>query len=74
MLEELMQTSAEFFNVSRDTINPETDFFEKFGINSIQALNLLSKVEKKFGIEIPDYELQNVKTFKDLAKIIEDRR
>ena len=49
------------------------DFFEKLHINSIQALSLLTDLEKEFSIEIPDYELQDVKTFDQLAQLITSR-
>jgi acyl carrier protein len=38
------------------------------------ALSLLSELEAEFRIEIPDYELQGVKTFAELARVIEVRR
>jgi acyl carrier protein len=41
---------------------------------SMKALELLSEVELEFDVEIPDYELQDVKTFAQLAEKIEERR
>jgi acyl carrier protein len=47
--------------------------FESLGIDSVQVLELLSELELEFDIEIPDYELRNVKTFAELGRVI-DRR
>ena len=69
----LMELAGKRFNVSASTLKPEDDFFEKLGINSLQALNLLSDLEQAFDVEIPDYELQGVKTFSSLATLIEKR-
>ena len=47
--------------------------FESLGVDSMQVLELLSELEQEFDVEIPDYELRAVKTFADLARVI-DRR
>lgn len=46
------------------------DFFEKLGIDSYQAMDMLTEVEEAFDVEIPDYELNGVNTFGGLAQII----
>lgn len=53
--------------------SPETDFFQALGIDSYQAMELLTDLEEAFGVEIPDYELQGVTTFGGLAEVIERR-
>ena len=48
-------------------------FFKKLGIDSLQALELLSRLESHFGIELPDYEVQGVSDFRTLASRIQSR-
>jgi len=71
--DQLITLAAKRFQVDAATLAPEDDFFEKLGIDSIQALDLLSEVEMHFDVEIPDYELQGVVTFAALAGLIEGR-
>ena len=73
-VDELMDVASRHFQVDRPTLAPDDDFFQKLGINSFQALSLLSEVERHFGVEIPDYELQGVVTFSALAEIIDTRK
>ncbi|MCB0308688.1 MAG: acyl carrier protein [Bdellovibrionales bacterium] len=73
VLAKLIDVASQHFKVDRTTLTPETDFFKELGINSFQALSLLSEIEKKFSIEIPDYELQGVNTFNQLAEVISSR-
>ncbi|MEZ4704303.1 MAG: acyl carrier protein [Bdellovibrionota bacterium] len=54
-------------------LSPSNDIFESLSINSIQALSLLSELEQQFSVEILDFELQDVKTFQDLAALIEEK-
>ena len=53
--------------------SPDDDFFKKLGINSLQALDLLTRIEQHFHIELPDYELQGVSDFRTLAERIQSR-
>ncbi|MEZ4846448.1 MAG: acyl carrier protein [Bdellovibrionota bacterium] len=73
VLQKLMDLASKKFNVERSTLSAGDDFFEKLQINSIQALSLLTDLEREFQIEIPDYELQDVKTFQHLAELISNR-
>lgn len=70
----LITLAAKKFKTSSERLGPEDDFFAALGIDSVQALELLSDLEIEFDVEVPDYELQGVKTFAALARVIDDRR
>jgi len=70
---EVLELAAEHFNVPREQLRPDDDFFKKLGINSLQALDLLTRLENHFHIELPDYELQGVSDFRTLAERIQSR-
>ena len=71
--DEVLRLAAQHFNVGRDQLAPDDDFFKKLGINSLQALDLLTRIEQHFQIELPDYELQGVTDFRTLAQRIQSR-
>lgn len=72
-LEEILSLASEHFKVPREQLNADDDFFKKLGINSLQALDLLTRIEHHFSIELPDYELQGVSDFRTLAERIRSR-
>jgi len=72
-LEDILALAAQHFQVPRAELSPDDDFFKKFGINSLQALDLLTRLETHFRIELPDYELQGVSDFRTLAERIQSR-
>lgn len=72
-LDEIMNLAAAHFNVPREKITPGEDFFKTLGINSLQALDLLTKLEGHFHVELPDYELQGISDFRALAAKIQAR-
>ena len=71
--EEVLELAAAHFKVARAELKPDDDFFKKFGIDSLQALDLLTRLEQHFRVELPDYEVQGVSDFKTLAERIQAR-
>ncbi len=71
--EQIMNLAAQHFRVPRETLSADDDFFKKLGINSLQALDLLTRLENHFHVELPDYELQGVTDFRTLAERIQSR-
>jgi len=72
-LDEILDLAAKHFKVSREKVGPDDDFFKTLGIDSLQALDLLTRLENHFHVELPDYELQGVSDFRTLAERIQSR-
>jgi len=72
-LNEILSLAAIHFKVPREKLAPDDDFFKSLGIDSLQTLDLLTKLENHFHIELPDYELQGVSDFRTLASRIQAR-
>jgi len=72
-LDQLLKLASEHFQVPINELSPDEDFFRKLKINSLQALDLLTKLEHHFKVELPDYELQGVTDFRTLADRIHSR-
>jgi acyl carrier protein len=71
--EEILVLAARHFKVPREQLAPADDFYRKLKIDSLQALDLLTRLENHFGIELPDYEVQGVTDFRTLASRIQAR-
>ena len=72
-LDEILNLASVHFKVPREKLNPDDDFFKALGIDSLQTLELLTRLEHHFHIELPDYELQGVTDFRTLAGKIQAR-
>jgi len=70
---EILTLAAQHLKVPRGQLSPDDDFFKKLGMDSLQALDLLTRLEHHFGIELPDYEIQGVSDFRTLASRIQAR-
>ena len=71
--EEILGLAAQHFKVPREQLSPNDDFYKKLKIDSLQALDLLTRLEHHFSIELPDYEVQGVTDFHTLATRIQAR-
>jgi acyl carrier protein len=72
-LDEILTLAAEHFKVPREKLSADEDFFKALGIDSLQTLDLLTRLEHHFHVELPDYELQGVTDFRTLAGKIQAR-
>jgi len=72
-IDEILTLASTTFKVPRTQLSADDDFFQKLGINSLQALELLTRLENHFRVELPDYEFQGVTSFRGLAERIQAR-
>ncbi|MBQ0098234.1 MAG: acyl carrier protein [Oscillospiraceae bacterium] len=71
VLEKVKVILSEQFDVEEDTITPETDLQADLGADSLDVVDLLMSIEDEFEIEIPDEEIENIRTVEELVSYIE---
>jgi len=71
---ELIALAARRFRRDPASLAPDDDLFETLGIDSFQAMELLTELEETYGVEVPDYEVQRVRSFAELAEVVGRRR
>lgn len=47
-----------------------TASFEDLGVDSMSTIDLLMKVEKEFGVEVPDEQLSTIVNIRDLVNYV----
>ena len=55
------------------TIELKHSLRDDLGLTSLDAIELLFKLEQEFDLEIPDADLQKFKTVEDLVSYLDDR-
>ena len=73
LVDRMRVLAAKRFGPAANALAPDDDLFDKLGIDSLQALDLLTELEDAFRVEIPDSELQGVNTLAGLAAVIRSR-
>ncbi len=72
VFEKVKAILSEQFDVEEDTITLDTTIADDLGADSLDVVDLLMSIEDEFEIEIPDGEVENIKTVGELVKYIED--
>ncbi len=71
VLEKVKSILADQFDVEEDKITAETDLQEDLGADSLDVVDLLMSIEDEFEVEVPDEEIENIKTVGALVSYIE---
>ena len=69
-LEKVKKILADHLEMDENEITESTTL-DDLGVDSLDAVEIIMELEDEFGIEIPDDEVENVKTVGDIVKIIE---
>ena len=71
VLEKVKAILAEQFDVDEDKITADTDLQEDLGADSLDVVDLLMSIEDEFDVEVPDEEIESIKTVGALVSYIE---
>ena len=71
VLEKVKAILAEQFDVDEDKSTFDTDLQEDLGADSLDVVDLLMSIEDEFEVEVPDEEIENIKTVGALVSYIE---
>ncbi len=71
VLEKVKSILSEQFDTEEDKITTETSITNDLGADSLDVVDLLMSIEDEFEVEVPDEEIENIKTVGDLVKYIE---
>lgn len=71
VLEKIKAILSEQFSVEEDDITVDTLLEDDLGADSLDVVDLLMTIEDDFEVEIPDEEVENIKTVGALVEYIE---
>jgi acyl carrier protein len=61
----------EIAGVPADQVTPDKSFVDDLDIDSLSMVEIAVAAQDKFGVEIPDDELKNLKTVKDVVAFVQ---
>ena len=69
--ERIKEILADQLDAAADSMSMDSDIAADLGADSLDVVELLMTIEDEFEVEIPDEEIENIKTIGDLVKYIE---
>ena len=70
MKEEVIKIIASVAEVPEDSINLNTNLIADLDLESLDLVTLVSEIENKYELEIPDKEIKKIQTVEDIVNIL----
>ena len=67
----MLRIPVEQLDVDEDKVTTDASITEDLGADSLDVVDLVMNIEESFDLEIPDEEVENIKTVGDIVKFIE---
>ena len=71
MLEKIQEMLAEALNLPVEKVTADAKIVDDLGADSLDVVELLSRLEDEYGITIPDEDVEELVTVGDVVKEIE---
>lgn len=72
VFEKIKKILAEQLDANEDDMSMETRIADDLGADSLDVVELLMSIEDEFEVEIPDEEIDHIKTIGDLVEYIQN--
>ncbi len=66
----LAEIIDEIAGVPADEVTPDKNFVEDLDIDSLSMVEIAVAAQDKFGVEIPDEQLKDLKTVQDVVNFV----
>ena len=73
VFEKVVSIIADQLDVEEEKVTTEAAIADDLGADSLDVVDLVMSLEEEFNIEIPDEEVENIKTVGDIVKFIEEK-
>ncbi|MBE1489955.1 acyl carrier protein [Plantactinospora soyae] len=69
----LRDLAAEIFEVSPDEVTDAAAFYEDLGIDSVQKVEFVVRIERQLGVRLTNEEAAGLQDFGDALAVLRDR-
>ena len=74
VFDKVKELIAEQLDVKADDITETSNIQDDLGADSLDVDDLVMALEDEFDVEIPEDQVENIKTVGDIVKFIEDKQ
>lgn len=72
VFEKIKKILAELLSIDEDTIEMDSLIIDNLGADSLDLVDAVVTINDEFGVEIPDDEIENLRSVGDVVKYIEN--
>ena len=74
VFDKVKELISEQLDVKADDITDASNIQDDLGADSLDVVDLVMALEDEFDVEIPEDQVENIKTVGDIVKFIEDKQ
>lgn len=74
VFEKISKILCEQLELEESQIAMDSSITEDLGADSLDLVDLLMSLEDQFGLEVPDEDVEKIKTVGDLVRYVEERQ
>lgn len=71
ILKKIQEMLAQLFDLDTEEIKPESKLFEELELDSIDAVDLVVKLQKQIGKKIMPEDFKQVRTVQDVVDVVD---
>jgi acyl carrier protein len=73
LVDRIREMVAEQLGVDQSDVQPDANILEDLGADSLDVVELVMALEEAFDIEVPDEDVEGLRTIGDVQKYIQQR-
>ena len=73
IFEQVKKILCDQLDLEEEQVNEDSEVIDDLGADSLDIVDLVMTLEEEFDTEIPDEDIEILKTVGDIVKYIEDR-
>ena len=73
IFEQVKKILCDQLDLEEEQVNADSEVIDDLGADSLDIVDLVMTLEEEFDTEIPDEDIENLKTVGDIVKYIEER-
>ncbi len=73
VFEKVRAILVEQMDVDEDTVTMESSITDDLGADSLDVVDMVMSLEEEFDVEIPDEEIESMRTVGDIVRFIEQK-
>ena len=72
--QEVTEIVARITKAPVERIGPDTHLKEELNVDSLQGLQIVAVIEKRFGVSVPDDQLDSSTSIREIVRTVENSR
>jgi acyl carrier protein len=71
--QEIRSMVAKIIKRDEKSIDQNANIFTEYGVDSLLGVEILAGLDKKYGLDVPEQKLREIKTLNDIIRIAKEQ-